>query len=675
MYPFLKSNNMKNKLKLYKRSIILCIALFITGTQLLSQSIVVVQGQAGFVMCTKTGEIYFVNANTGTSKLITTAPSAVAINSLATDTARGIIYYCTNNYISSNKSIYGYNYRTNTHFTLINDLSTAPGSPLIGLGGVGTAGAAFYNGFLYFGVELARNLSPGVPNIGANVPYADRIYKITLNGSGTSITATSLVKDYYTDNGYIQYNSTAFGNSIFSFYQYDHNWGDFVIINDTLFDRTVKGYTSGSFLFEQRTTAYKLSAPAIPVYNTLTIPATTILNDGFSYVQTASDGYGDLILVGNEGNSNQFFVIADKTNGSYNVASAKPLTTNGAPFAKAVTDCSNAIKGEGTIGDKVWFDINEDGIKDASEVGLPNVPVELWEDINNDGQIDVAADKLLGTAITAADGSYGFINMLQGNYLVRCVLTTSVNYPVQAFSATYPTNPLAVSARLVDAGDETIGGANSINLINKNFNAIAFDDQTNDFGFTDVFVILTSNNYNLTANFTNHAVKLNWEILLTDVNTDYVIERSIDGSAYSNIINGSINNIGTTVFTTNWDLNLPGGTPYLYYRLKLKDKSGKVQISKAIIVRTGNEGNKQAVLFPNPAKNKTILSVPQNMVAKPVSVVIINFSGQVIKKYLITSANKMEIIDLTGIKQGIYIWRINSDNEQQSVYSGKLEIL
>ena len=433
---------MKSNLPLRAIGTLIFLALFIPSTYLAGQSIVTVQGQAGFVMSTKTGEIYAVNAGTGTAKLITTAPSGIAINSLATDTARGIIYYCYNNYISTNKSVYGYNYRTNTHFTLINDFSTAPGSPLVGLGGIGTAGAAFYNGFLYLGVEMARSLSPGVPNIGANAPYADRIYKITLNAAGTSITATSLVKDFYTDNGYIQYNSTSPGSNVSSFFQYDHNWGDFVIINDSLFDRSVKGYISGSFFFEQTTRAFNLSTPALPVINTLTLPPTTILNDGFSYVQTASDGYGNLILVGNEGNANQYFVIADKTNGSYNIANAKLLTVNGAPFAKAVTDCGNVTKGEGTIGDKVWHDLDEDGFKDPSESGLSNVPVELWEDVNSDGVVDEATDKLLGTAITAYDGSYRFINMMQGNYLVRCIRTLTVNYPAQPFSATYPLNPL-----------------------------------------------------------------------------------------------------------------------------------------------------------------------------------------------------------------------------------------
>ncbi len=654
------------------KGFLLSIALFIVVINLRGQSIVAVQNEAGFVMCTKTGEIYFVNASTGTTKLITTAPSPIAINSLATDTVRGIVYYCYNNYISTNKSIYGYNYRTNSHFTLINDFSTAPGSPQVGLGGVGTAGASFYNGYLYFGVELARSLSPGVPNIGAHVPYTNRIYQVTLDAAGTSITATSLVKDYYNDNGYIYYSNTPFGSPVAAFFRYDNNWGDFVIINDTLFDRAVKGYSSGSFWFEQTTVAYDINNPAAQLYNTLTIPATTVLNDGFSYVQTASDGMNNLILVGNEGNTNQLFVIADKTTGNYNIANAKPLLLNGAPFAQAVTDCGNVIRGEGTIGNMVWHDANENGIKDLSEPGIPYVPVELWEDVNSNGIVDEASDKLLGTAITASDGSYGFINMLQGDYLVRCVLTASVNYPALGFSASYPTNPL-ISARLVDAGDETVAGANITNLISRSFTNLVFGDQTHDFGFADVF-LLPHDQLNLAASCTKNTVKLNWELTLTGNEASYEIERSSDGKLFNTIYRGVIALNNLRLVGTNWDDNLPPGSLHLFYRIKLTDKNGKIKRSIAVKVKTGSNPLEQVSVYPNPAKNKTTFLIPKSLINQPVSITLTNVSGQLFRKFEIAKATDIEVINITGIMPGTYFWKLNSVNQQKATFSGKLKI-
>jgi hypothetical protein len=667
-------SNLLNSLKKQLNFYLSFSLIFISATSS-SQSIVSVQNQAGFVICTKTGEIYSVNANTGTTKLLTTAPSAIAINSLVSDTARGIIYYCYNNYISSNRAVYGYNYRTNTHFTLINDFAAAPGSPMVGLGGVGTAGAAFHNGFLYFGVELARTLSPGVPNIGANVPYTNRIYKVTLDGPGTSITATSLVKDFYDDNGFVYYSSTAYGNNVTSFYRYDHNWGDFVIINDTIFDRAVKGYPSGSFYFEQYTGAYDLNTPAAQLYNTLTLPATTILNDGFSYVQTASDGLGNLVFVGNEGNTNQFFVIADKTNGSYNVANARPLTLNGAAFAQAVTDCGNVLRGEGLIGNTVWYDENENGIKDPVEIGISNAPVELWEDIDANGIIDSATDKLLGTAQTDNDGHYGFVNMMQGNYLLRCIRTLSVNYPEQGFSASYPSNPLALSpVRLIDAGDETTAGANNTNLLNRSFSSIVFNDQTDDFGFADLFGTVPLSSFNLKGIQTNKSVQLSWELQINGNEATYSIERSSDGRSYLPISTGVINTSHLKFNAVNWDHNIPISTPQLFYRLKLTDKNGVIKRSSAVKVKLSGPVRDQVTVFPNPAKNRTTLLIPAALANKTIHITFTNSFGQLFRKFVIRNAQEIEILDITGITPGTYYWKIDLKDKKQLVYSGKLEI-
>jgi fimbrial isopeptide formation D2 family protein/uncharacterized repeat protein (TIGR01451 family) len=60
------------------------------------------------------------------------------------------------------------------------------------------------------------------------------------------------------------------------------------------------------------------------------------------------------------------------------------------------------------IGDTIWIDTNGDGVKNASETGIPNVPVRLVD--NADGSI-VAA-------VTDADGFYIFQSVLTGNYTV-----------------------------------------------------------------------------------------------------------------------------------------------------------------------------------------------------------------------------------------------------------------
>jgi hypothetical protein len=61
----------------------------------------------------------------------------------------------------------------------------------------------------------------------------------------------------------------------------------------------------------------------------------------------------------------------------------------------------------GTIGDKVWWDYDGDGIQDANEPGIGGVKLTLGMDWNRDGFIDATLP-----TTTASDGSYHFINLI-----------------------------------------------------------------------------------------------------------------------------------------------------------------------------------------------------------------------------------------------------------------------
>ena len=61
------------------------------------------------------------------------------------------------------------------------------------------------------------------------------------------------------------------------------------------------------------------------------------------------------------------------------------------------------------LGDKVWFDVNGNGIQESNETkGVPNVTVKLYSEAN----------KLIGTTQTTTTGQYLFSNLIPGNYYV-----------------------------------------------------------------------------------------------------------------------------------------------------------------------------------------------------------------------------------------------------------------
>ncbi len=72
---------------------------------------------------------------------------------------------------------------------------------------------------------------------------------------------------------------------------------------------------------------------------------------------------------------------------------------------------SNDIRiGKGTLGDLVWYDLNGNGLQDATESGVSGVTVNLYETIGN---------TLLATTTTNALGNYIFTNLDAGSYQVE----------------------------------------------------------------------------------------------------------------------------------------------------------------------------------------------------------------------------------------------------------------
>ena len=79
----------------------------------------------------------------------------------------------------------------------------------------------------------------------------------------------------------------------------------------------------------------------------------------------------------------------------------------------------------GAIGDYVWYDADKDGLQDVGEPGIGNVTIRLLEDTNNSGTLD-AADVVVGTTTTDANGGYIFKDLPAATYLVDVTDTGGV---------------------------------------------------------------------------------------------------------------------------------------------------------------------------------------------------------------------------------------------------------
>ena len=77
------------------------------------------------------------------------------------------------------------------------------------------------------------------------------------------------------------------------------------------------------------------------------------------------------------------------------------------------------VRGSGTIGDTVYFDVNGNGTQDVGEPGIPNQPVQVrWAGV--DGVLGTADDELWDVT-TATDGSWTVTNLPAGPFRVTVV--------------------------------------------------------------------------------------------------------------------------------------------------------------------------------------------------------------------------------------------------------------
>lgn len=79
------------------------------------------------------------------------------------------------------------------------------------------------------------------------------------------------------------------------------------------------------------------------------------------------------------------------------------------------TDVDFGYRLLGSIGDRVWYDVNGDGVQDTGEAGIPGVTVQLL-------QRETGA--VVATQETVDDGFYTFTDVERGNYIVRVDTST-----------------------------------------------------------------------------------------------------------------------------------------------------------------------------------------------------------------------------------------------------------
>ena len=239
------------------------------------------------------------------------------------------------------------------------------------------------------------------------------------------------------------------------------------------------GYTIAGKLYNDADASFNSSDSEAP-YAGVTVAllkkdGTPVLDKDGNPMTAVTDAEGKYSFVGLPLGEYTVSVV-DPTSGP--LAGTKPTeaytgrykTTADVTIAEAtgsVIDVNFGFVKPASVGDKVWMDVNRDGIQDADEPAMPGVTVTLTR---ADGSaVTDASGNPVAAVTTDANGKYKFENLLPGDYKVTF------------------TNPAGYEATVSDAGDDRGADSNGTEA------AVSLtqgqDDATVDYGLVGTGVI------------------------------------------------------------------------------------------------------------------------------------------------------------------------------------------
>jgi trimeric autotransporter adhesin len=320
------------------------------------------------------------------------------------------------------------------------------------------------------------------------------------------------------------------------------------------------------------------------------------------------------------------------------------------------------------VGNRVWNDVDGDGIQDAGEAGIAGVEMELLD-----------GGTVIATVTTAADGSYYFtsatgtnvlgiaygVNILpNSNYTIRVKGTVAASNTITGNAGLGASNYLDLAnitgngqADLSDNDATGVGGVGGTYQVSITTGGYGQNNHTIDFGFAPINV-LPVKIVSFTAQPQGNQVLLRWEVAdQTNINS-YEVEYSTNVSRLTSFTSVAATN---TLSTTYNAVHPNPAAGINYYRLKVIDKDGSVTYSD---VRKVNFGKIASVtLYPNPAKDEVNLTLANSMVNKAVTISVVSIEGKVLVTKRINAASQNEVVDVSQFASGKYIIRIVTNNE------------
>ena len=158
---------------------------------------------------------------------------------------------------------------------------------------------------------------------------------------------------------------------------------------------------------------------------------------------------------------------------------------------------------------------------------------------------------------------------------------------------------------------------------------------------------------NIEAVNKNNIVVVNWHTS-TELNTSqFIIQRSTDGSTFTDI--GTVKAIGVGANSYSFMDETPTNG-INYYRLKSVDKDGSLSFSKIVSASLTTNNSPLTTIYPNPAKDN--VTIRGNHIA---SVQMIDNMGRVVKVVSLKDATN-PVLSVSNLAAGVYHLRVETND-------------
>ncbi|HEX7904036.1 MAG TPA: T9SS type A sorting domain-containing protein [Chitinophagaceae bacterium] len=246
------------------------------------------------------------------------------------------------------------------------------------------------------------------------------------------------------------------------------------------------------------------------------------------------------------------------------------------------------------------------------------------------------------------------------------VMGAGTNTNIQHYSYTF-TSVTPSNYRVVFRLSGANGNGNvRIVLDNINISVASLYNTSGNCEFAPIAaIILPVKMKSFTAQLNNNKVDLKW-ITSTEINAShFVIERSYDGSNFSDI--ATVFAFGNTTEEKSYqftDNNFASDKIVVYYRLRQVDADGKQDYSSTRMIRIGkqNETAVTILTYPNPVTSEIRITIPGNWQGKKATYEVVNVNGQTAARTEVANASQTETLNTSSLVPGFYLLRVTCDN-------------